>query len=113
MSISPEMIARVVERLKALADESRIRLLLRLKASPANVATLTRELGIAQASVSKHLAVLRQVGIIDVKRQGTQAIYFVRDETIFSLCEIVCSGVIKFVNEEHAALNLSAIESGT
>jgi len=100
------MIGRVVERLRALADENRIRLLLRLKSSPANVSTLTQDLGIAQASVSKHLAILRQVGIVEVERKGTQAFYRVRDETIFGLCEIVCNGVIRYVEEEHAALTL-------
>ena len=106
MVMTPEIIGRVVERLRALADENRIRLLLRLKDSPANVTTLTQDLAIAQASVSKHLAILRQVGILEVERKGTQSVYHVRDASIFSLCEIVCSGVIRYVQEEHAALNL-------
>jgi DNA-binding transcriptional ArsR family regulator len=111
MFVTDQMIFKVAERLRALADENRIRILLRLKNSPANVSTLTTELGIAQASVSKHLAILRQVGILDVQRQGTQAIYRVRDESIFGLCEIVCAGVIEFVNDQHAALNGEVRES--
>jgi DNA-binding transcriptional ArsR family regulator len=109
MTLNPEMVGRVVERLRALADENRIRLLLRLKSSPANVSTLTQELGIAQASVSKHLAILRQVGIVEVERKGTQAVYRVRDETIFALCEIVCNGVVQFIEEEHAAVQMSGL----
>lgn len=104
--VQPEMIPRVVERLRALADENRIRLLLRLKQSSANVTTLVQELGIAQASVSKHLGVLRQAGLVEVERRGAQAVYRVRDESIFKLCSIVCDGVVRFIQEEHAALNL-------
>lgn len=106
MSLRTELIPKVVERLRALADENRIRLLLSLKDRPANVSTLTAELGIAQASVSKHLNVLRQAGLLEVRRAGTQSVYSVRDESIFELCRIVCDGVVRFVEQEHAALKL-------
>jgi DNA-binding transcriptional ArsR family regulator len=104
--LHPQLIPRVVQRLKALADENRIRLLLALRAAPANVTRLTTELGIAQASVSKHLAVLKQAGVVEVRRVGTQAVYQVRDDSIFDLCKIVCDGVARFIEEEHAALKL-------
>jgi DNA-binding transcriptional ArsR family regulator len=96
----PELIGRVVERLKALADENRIRLLMRLKEGECNVSTLSEELGLSQASTSKHLSVLRQVGLIDVTRQGTQAIYRIHDESVFEMCEIVCDGVIRHIEEQ-------------
>ncbi len=101
---NPAFIARIVERLSALADDSRIRLLMRLKSSPANVGTLSTDLGIGQASVSKHLGVLKRVGIVDCQRKGTQCIYFVKDQPIFDLCRLVCDGVMRHVEEEHTAL---------
>ena len=107
MAIKEELIGKVVERLKALADENRIRLLVRLREKPANVTTLAATLGLAQPSVSKHLAVLKQVGLVEVERDGAQAIYRVRDESIFDLCQIVCDGVVRFAQAEHAALNLT------
>src|SRR5689334_13575993 len=106
MTLQPEMIPKVVDRLKALADENRIRLLLRLRDAPANVTALTAELGIAQASVSKHLAVLKQAGLVEAQRAGAQVVYRVRDESIFDLCNIVCDGVARFIQAEHAALQL-------
>ena len=111
--LSPEMIEKVVERLSALADANRIRLLMRLKESPANVSTLTEALEIAQASVSKHLAVLRQVGLVEVERIGTQAVYRVRDESVFALCDIVCGGVMRFIQQEHQALTGPAKRRGS
>lgn len=101
------MILRVVERLKALADEQRIRLLLRLKQGSAGVNELAGELEIAQPSVSKHLAILKQVGLLEVERRGTAAIYSVKDKTIFDLCSIVCAGVTEFVREQNDALGLA------
>ena len=105
--IRPELLPRIAERFAALADENRLRLLLLLKSAPANVTALTEELGIAQASVSKHLAVLRQAGLVDVERRGNNAFYAVRDDSVFDMCRIVCDGVVRFVREEHAALGLS------
>lgn len=101
-----DIIPKVVERLAALADENRIRLLLRLRAGACNVSGLTEAMGISQASVSKHLGVLRQVGLVAVERAGNQAIYRVRDESVFELCGLVCDGVVRHLREEHAVLGL-------
>jgi len=104
LQFRPELLDRIVERLRAIADESRIRILLRLREGDCNVTTLTEELGIAQTSVSKHLAVLRQVGLVDVTRQGTTAIYGIKDESVFEMCEIVCGGVVRHLQEQQEIL---------
>ncbi len=101
------MVARVVERLRAMADENRVRMLLHLKHGPASVNELASAIGINQPSVSKHLSVLKQVGIVDCQRRGTTASYFIKDETIFDLCALVCQGVRSFAAEQHEALGLS------
>ena len=36
---------------------------------------LVRALGLAQPQVSKHLRVLREVGVVDVREQGRQRMY--------------------------------------
>jgi len=106
-SLSPAMVARVVERLKALADENRVRIVLRLKDSPSSVSELAKVLGIGQPSVSKHLAILKQVGLVEAARQGTTVHYAIRDRSIFELCALVCDGVSRFANEQHEALRLN------
>ena len=103
-SFRPELLPSVVERLRAVADESRLRILMRLREGEANVTTLVNDLGIAQASVSKHLAVLREVGLIDVARQANRAVYRIKDESVFEMCEIVCGGVVRHLREEQEAL---------
>lgn len=104
--MSDGMLVKVAGRFAALSDELRLRMLLRLKTGEASVNELSVELGVAQPSVSKHLAVLRQVGLVDVRRQGTSAIYFVKDRSIFDLCSLVCDGVARFATEQHQALGL-------
>ena len=99
-----ELTARVVERFRALADENRIRILARLQQGPANVTTLTRELAVNQASVSKHLAVLRQAGLVSFHRQGAQAVYSISDPSVETMCKLVCEGVREHFRRQHTAL---------
>jgi DNA-binding transcriptional ArsR family regulator len=103
--MATQLIGRVVERLRAMADPSRLRILARLQAGEATVGELSRELGIRQASVSKHLAILRQAGIIGSSKVGTQCVCRVRDPSIEQLCAIVCDGVQRFLREEHEAIS--------
>lgn len=104
--MSAQMVEKVVVRLRALADETRVRLILRLKRGECNVTELSAEVGVEHASASKHLSILRHAGFVEVRRQGTQAIYAIQDESIFELCELVCQGVVRQANAEHTALGL-------
>ncbi len=104
--MAPELISKVVERFQALAEGNRIRLLLQLRAGECNVRTLTRRLGLAQASVSKHLAVLKRAGLVEARREGTQAIYRIHDASIYGLCRQVCDGVLRHLRNEQDVLRL-------
>ena len=60
----------------SLADETRLRIVQRLAAGEARVVDLTGRLGLAQSTVSKHLACLRDCGLVDYRAQGRQSFYF-------------------------------------
>ena len=47
----------------------------RLAAGEARVVDLTGELGLAQSTVSKHLACLRGCGLVDYRTEGRQSFY--------------------------------------
>ena len=64
---------------KALADETRLRLLRLLQAEELNVQELCRILDAAQPKVSRHLAVLRQAGLVQDRREGTRVFYSLTD----------------------------------
>ncbi len=98
------LMERVAERFRALGDENRIHLLVRLAKSSANVRTLTEELGISQAAASKHLAILRRAGLVDYESQGAQSIYHISDPSVNELCNIVCTGVMDYVRQQAAAV---------
>lgn len=60
---------------KALADESRLRLLRVLRHGPYNVAELCVIGQMGQSRVSRHLKLLLEAGLCRVKREGTWAYY--------------------------------------
>ncbi|MFV2019555.1 ArsR/SmtB family transcription factor [Micromonospora sp. LOL_023] len=60
---------------RSLADETRLRIVQRLAVGEARVVDLTGELGLAQSTVSKHLACLRDCGLVDYRTEGRQSFY--------------------------------------
>ena len=61
--------------LKALADESRLRIISLLEAGELCVCEIQPALELAQSTVSRHLQTLEEVGVIVGRRQGTWKYY--------------------------------------
>jgi DNA-binding transcriptional ArsR family regulator len=103
---TPELIRRIAHRFRALSDETRIRIMMRLRDGECSVNSLSAELGVAQASVSKHLAVLREAGLVQARREGPQAFYSVQDRSVFSMCNMVCDGVVRQQEQVNRSLGI-------
>jgi DNA-binding transcriptional ArsR family regulator len=56
----------------ALADETRWAILVRLGSAPASASTLASELPVSRQAIAKHLAVLRETGLVSVDRVGRE-----------------------------------------
>ncbi|MGH3480563.1 MAG: ArsR/SmtB family transcription factor [Nocardioidaceae bacterium] len=69
----------------SLADPVRLAIVQRLSLGDARVVDLTRELGLAQSTVSKHLACLRDCRLIDYRPEGRQSYYFVARPELLDL----------------------------
>src|SRR6201987_1483858 len=68
-------VSPAVALFRSLGDETRLRIVARLAAGEARVVDLTGELGLAQSTVSKHLACLRGCGLVDYRTEGRQSFY--------------------------------------
>jgi DNA-binding transcriptional ArsR family regulator len=68
--------------LRALADESRRTMLETLTRGPATVSELAALLPIARPGVSRHLRVLREAGLVEVRQDAQQRIYSLRPEPL-------------------------------
>ena len=67
--------ATTADAFNAIAEPRRRQLLDLLARGERPVNDLVRELGIAQPQVSKHLRVLKEVGVVAVRAQGRQRVY--------------------------------------
>jgi ArsR family transcriptional regulator len=73
---------------KAIADPARLRLVSFIAAQPSGeacVCHLTKPLGITQPTVSHHLRVLYEAGVLDRERRGTWVYYRIVPERLAAL----------------------------
>jgi DNA-binding transcriptional ArsR family regulator len=67
--------ATTADAFNAVAEPRRRQIVDLLASGERPVNDLVRRLGVAQPQVSKHLRVLREVGVVDVREQGRQRLY--------------------------------------
>ncbi|NTV31063.1 winged helix-turn-helix transcriptional regulator [candidate division WWE3 bacterium] len=72
-------------RLKALANETRLRLILCLDERKKNVTELINHCGLAQSAVSQHLEKLREAGLIKATRDGREMYYEIADQSLVTV----------------------------
>ena len=60
---------------KAMGHPSRLYILDLLKQGELSAGVLTEKVGADQSTVSKHLAILRQVGLVNYRKDGTTSYY--------------------------------------
>jgi len=72
--------------MKALSDPSRVRVLKLLEENELCVCEIQSLLGLAQSTVSKHMKLLEDAGLVERKRQGTWIIYNLAcgDESVYA-----------------------------
>lgn len=74
--------ATTADAFNAVAEPRRRRILDVLAGGERSVNDLVTELELAQPQVSKHLRVLREVGLVDVRDRGRQRIYRLNGEQL-------------------------------
>jgi DNA-binding transcriptional ArsR family regulator len=88
-----DLVELIARRFRVLGEPMRIKLLDRLREGEASVNELSEALDASQQNVSKHLAVLAEVGMLGRSKEGTHVYYRIADEGVFALCDQVCGSV--------------------
>lgn len=88
---------------QALADPTRIMILYALKENPHSVNELSEVIGLTQPSISRHLKVLRERGLVNAHRSGQSVIYTLGDKRIIDAMEIL-RGILVEQIENQASL---------
>ena len=102
------LVELIAERFRVLGEPMRISLLDALRDGEATVRELQEATGASQQNVSKHLGVLLAAGIVGRRKEGNFSVYSIADRCVFALCEQVCGGLRRELDELDALLEGSA-----
>lgn len=85
-AMSPKQAEQVAGLLKALADPVRLRLMSMIASSDETcVCELTDTFDVSQPTISHHLRVLREAGLVDSERRGTWVYYWAQPDALRAL----------------------------
>jgi ArsR family transcriptional regulator len=91
---------------KAIADETRQKIMDMLCCEWLSVNEVVAKLDVSQPTVSHHLAILRDAGLVNVREEGKQTFYTLNQEQISYCCGQL---MIKFAPEDKATLAISKV----
>jgi ArsR family transcriptional regulator len=89
-TLTPEMVELIAARFKALAEPTRLTILIALRSGEKTVTGLMAETGLGQANLSKHLQLLHNLRFVVRRKQGLHVHYRLADEHVFQLCDLMC-----------------------
>jgi DNA-binding transcriptional ArsR family regulator len=98
------LVELIAERFRVLGEPMRIRLLDALREAPATVGELGQATDASQQNVSKHLGVLLRSGFVSRRKEGNFSLYAIADEGVFELCDQVCGGLRRQLDDLDALL---------
>ena len=78
--------ANPVEFAKALADDTRQQIMTFCCCQERGVSEIVEHVGVAQPTVSHHLAILRDAGLVKVRHEGKQTFYELNQDRVISCC---------------------------
>ena len=83
--LDEHLAAHVAELFSAFSDTSRVRILSAIIEQEANVSALAQIVGLTESAVSHHMRGLRQMHIVQARRDGKEVYYSVIDPHIVEL----------------------------
>jgi ArsR family transcriptional regulator len=96
---------------QALAHPTRIAILERLEHGEVSAGALIKDLGMEQANISQHLAVLRSQQIVANRKAGNQVFYSVRDPVILTVLSLLREYLQTHLHEMLSDLDINLQET--
>jgi len=104
LKLTPQVLGLVAERFKALGEPTRLQILTHLREGEKSVNELVEATGLGQANVSKHLQLLHSLGFVARRKDGLFTYYSLADESVFTLCDIMCGQLETQMDEQRRLL---------
>ncbi len=91
--MTPAALELIAARFKVLAEPLRLRMLIALADGELSVTEIAEAVEASQPNISKHLKMLQDAGLVKRRQEGNTVYCSVADETVFELCDVVCSSL--------------------
>ncbi len=88
-ALALEISALEADFCSALSDPTRLLILYALSECPHNVTEIAVELDVIQPTISRHLKVLRDRGLVYTVRQGTTVTYHLADQRLIQALDVL------------------------
>ena len=95
--MTPTIIIDCVDFCKALADETRQAILRLLLQGEMCVSDIVDAFGLSQPTISHHLGILKNVGLVSNRKEGKQVYYAINQENVVECCGMLMA---KFTGQE-------------
>jgi ArsR family transcriptional regulator, arsenate/arsenite/antimonite-responsive transcriptional repressor len=95
-----------VDFAKALADETRQKIMRLCCCEWISVNDIVAKLDVSQPTVSHHLAILRDAGLVSVREEGRQTFYLLNQDKVVNCCGLLMSA---FAPEQKATQQIIKI----
>ena len=89
---------------KAIADDTRQKIMNLVCCNSLSVNEIVEKLHVTQPTVSHHLAILREAGLVDVREEGKQTFYTLNQERIAVCCGKI---MLKFAPESESSKKIA------
>lgn len=89
LKVDIELYKLKAELCKTFSDPTRLIIIDELRNGEKAVGELVQTIGISQALVSRHLAILRERGVVQTRREGTSVYYRLSNTKICQACDMV------------------------
>ncbi len=83
--LNESLASHVAELFRSFSDTSRVRILSALISEEMNIGSLAEAVGISESAISHQMRGLRQMRIVQARRDGKEIFYRIEDEHIIAL----------------------------
>jgi len=89
---------------KAMGNSVRLQVVHILREHPLTVGEICQETNLPQGTVSRHLTILRSVGVVNSKRSGNIKVYQITDDKIAEVCDLVRNILIEQIHKQSQSI---------
>ena len=84
---------------KAISDDTRQKIMSECCCCTLSVTEIVEKIGLSQPTISHHLAILRDAGLVNIREEGKQTFYTLNQDQVAYCCGQL---MVKFAPEEKA-----------